>query len=119
MAEVWELKRAYDEPEEADGLRVLVDRLWPRGLSRDRAAIDVWAKDLAPSSQLRTWWHHQSDAFDEFTQRYRAELDESDAVAEFLAQTAGQSRVTLVYAARDTERNHAIVLRDVLRDAAR
>jgi len=119
MTQGWELKRAYDPAEDADGLRVLVDRLWPRGLSKERAAIDVWAKDLAPSSQLRTWWHHQPDEFDEFAQRYRAELDASDAVAEFLAQTANEPRITLVYAARNTERNHAMVLLEVLREAQR
>lgn len=117
MTQVWELKRAYDPPEETDGLRVLVDRLWPRGLTRERAAIDLWAKDLAPSSQLRTWWHDQADDFDEFVRRYRAELAASDAVADFLSQIAGEPRVTLIYATRDTERNHALVLRDVLREA--
>lgn len=117
MTQIWELKRAYDPAAEADGLRVLVDRLWPRGLSKERAAIDLWAKDLAPSSQLRTWWHHQPDDFDEFVQRYRAELDSSDAVAEFLTQTADEPRITLIYAARNTERNHAAVLLEVLREA--
>ena len=117
MTQVWELKRAYDPPADTDGLRVLVDRLWPRGLTRERAAIDLWAKDLAPSSQLRTWWHDQADDFDEFIRRYRAELEASDAVADFLSQTASEPRVTRIYATRDTERNHASVLRDVLREA--
>ena len=119
MTQVWKLKRAYDPAEKTDGLRVLVDRLWPRGLTRERAAIDLWAKDLAPSSQLRAWWHHQPDEFEEFAQRYRAELDASDAVAEFVARTASEPRITLVYAARNIERNHAVVLLDVLQAARR
>jgi len=117
MTQVLTLKRAYDEPSAADGLRVLVDRLWPRGLTKERAAIDLWAKDLAPSADLRTWWHAHVEQFEQFAHRYRDELASSDAVTTFLADTADQPQVTLVYAARDTDRNHALVLLDVLRHA--
>ena len=118
MGQEFALKRAYDEPAEVDGLRVLVDRLWPRGLTRERAAIDLWAKDLAPSTDLRRWWHSEPERFEEFADRYRAELAESDALESFMADIPDQARVTLVYAARNQERNHALVLIDVLREAA-
>ncbi|PKQ14367.1 MAG: DUF488 domain-containing protein [Actinobacteria bacterium HGW-Actinobacteria-8] len=117
MAQEFALKRAYDDAAESDGMRVLVDRLWPRGLKRERAAIDRWAKEIAPSSDLRKWWHREPERFDEFAARYRAELAGSDAVERFLADTAQESRVTLVYAARNEERNHALVLLDVLRES--
>lgn len=118
MGHEFALKRAYDPVDRADGLRVLVDRLWPRGVARERAAIDVWAKDLAPSAGLRTWWHREPERFDEFAARYRSELDASGAIEAFLASIEGERRVTLVYAARHRQRNHALVLVEVLRAAA-
>ena len=117
MGQEFALKRAYDAPADTDGLRVLVDRLWPRGMTRERAAIDLWAKELAPSSELRTWWHREPERFDEFAELYRAELEGSQAAERFVADTASEPRVTLVYAARNEERNHALVLLDVLRAA--
>lgn len=113
-----QIKRIYEEPDTDDGFRVLVDRLWPRGVSKEKAALDLWNKDVAPSPDLRTWWNHDPDRFDEFTERYRAELEASDAAAELLGQASGHNRLTLLYAAHDPEVNHAVVLRQVLIDSA-
>jgi uncharacterized protein YeaO (DUF488 family) len=110
------LKRVYDEPEARDGKRVLVDRLWPRGLSKERACIDVWLKEIAPSNELRKWFGHEPEKFDEFRRRYKAELD-SETHKEALAQLremVSQGHVTLVFAAHDSEHSNAIVLQDVL-----
>lgn len=112
-------KRAYDTPAAADGFRVLVDRLWPRGLSRDRAEIDLWAKDTAPSAELRKAWHAASDDdWNDFADRYRAELaNESGPALERLADELRQHGVvTLVYAAHDEQHNHAAVLEEALRE---
>ncbi|MGW8565245.1 DUF488 domain-containing protein [Isoptericola sp. NPDC055881] len=108
------VKRVYEPPAPDDGARVLVDRLWPRGVSKEAAHLDRWCKDVAPSAELRTWFHHEPDRFAEFERRYRAELAGNPAVAELAALGAGDARLTLLYSARDTERNHALVLRDVL-----
>jgi len=111
------VKRVYDEPTKSDGVRVLVDRLWPRGLTKDKAAVALWLKDAAPSNELRKWYHAIDEPaepdFAEFTKRYRKELDRSslDPVREALA--AGGA-VTLLFASKQTERNHAQILRDVL-----
>ena len=106
------IKRVYEPPEAADGYRVLVDRLWPRGLSRERAALDEWLTDVAPSPGLRTWWDHDPARLDEFARRYRAELDGSPALGILRQRLAEQDPVTLVFAARDVHVNHAAVLRD-------
>ena len=108
------IKRAYETAAPEDGARVLVDRLWPRGISKERAALDAWAKDSAPSPALRTWFAHDPARFAAFTARYDDELDASPAAAELARQCAAWLRagnVTLVYAAKDLARNHAIVLR--------
>jgi uncharacterized protein YeaO (DUF488 family) len=111
------LKRVYEPPEQDDGLRVLVDRLWPRGLAKEKAAVDHWAKEAAPSNELRRWFGHRPDRFEQFAARYRMELDSPEAREEIAAMRAflRKSRVTLLYAARDEEMNNAVVLRDVLR----
>ena len=111
-------KRAYDTAESSDGFRVLVDRLWPRGVSKERAAIDLWAKDAAPSPDLRREWHAAADSeWHVYADRYRAEL--ADETAPALSALAEQLRrhptVTLVYAAHDEEHNHAVVLEEALR----
>ncbi len=106
------LKRAYEPAEPADGYRVLVDRLWPRGLSKGRAAIDLWAKDVAPSTGLREWFNHEPERFPEFRMRYVAELEQNDAVADFRAVIREHPVVTFVYGAKDEQHNHAIVLAD-------
>lgn len=111
------IKRIYEAAESADGFRALVDRLWPRGISKDRAALDGWLLELAPSTALRQWFHQDPSRWLQFTQRYRAELRVHSAALQSLRQRAKQQRVTLLYAARDPRRNHAVVLRDVLRKA--
>lgn len=110
-----QIKRVYEAPAEDDGFRVLVDRLWPRGISKEKAALDLWDKEVAPSPDLRTWWNHDPDRFDEFAERYRAELEAGGAPAALLRQAAGHDRLTLLYAAHDPAVNHALVLRQVLR----
>ncbi|GMA34264.1 DUF488 domain-containing protein [Demequina litorisediminis] len=119
MATTFAVKRIYASPEEADGYRVLVDRLWPRGMSRERAAIDAWNKDVTPSPALRDRWHANREAFDEFAARYRIELAESGAIDALLAATRDRPRVTLVYAYRDPQRNHALVLLEEIRRVQR
>lgn len=108
------IKRVYDEPAADDGFRVLVDRLWPRGVSKQRAALDAWMKDLAPSPELRMWFDHKPERFAEFSARYTDELSRSPAVAELQSQAAEYKTVTLVYAAHDPKINHAVVLRQYL-----
>ncbi len=109
------IKRAYDEPAQDDGTRILVDRLWPRGLSKERAQIDVWLKEIAPSNELRKWFAHDPEKFAEFRSRYKAELASGEAIDAIgrLYELARQGQVTLVYAAHDTEHNNAVVLRDL------
>lgn len=107
------IKRVFEDADAADGFRALVDRLWPRGVSKERAALDAWWKDLAPSTELRTAWHASPERFEEFATAYRAELDERD-LAEALDVIRSHERVTLLFGAHDTERNHAVVLRDYL-----
>nr|BBH93684.1 hypothetical protein KTA_18830 [Thermogemmatispora argillosa] len=116
------LKRVYEEPAESDGTRVLVERLWPRGLSRERAHIDLWLKDVAPSDALRRWFAHDPQKFAEFRRRYEQELRGQAAARAALTrlrELAQQGPLTLVYSARDSEHNNAVVLRDILeRDAS-
>jgi uncharacterized protein YeaO (DUF488 family) len=109
------IKRIYEPPDRADGLRVLIDRLWPRGISRKRAALDEWLADLAPSTALRVWFHRDLARWPEFGRRYRAELRAQAPLLQRLRQRARQQRVTLLYGARDPQVNHAVVLREVLR----
>jgi uncharacterized protein YeaO (DUF488 family) len=110
------LKRVYDEPAPDDGARVLVERLWPRGLSKERAQIDLWLKEIAPSHELRIWFGHDPEKFVEFRRRYEAELAKppgQDALTK-LRELAELGAVTLVFAARDVEHSNAAVLRDLL-----
>lgn len=111
-----EMKRAYEEPLATDGTRVLVDRLWPRGLSKERAKIDLWLKEVAPSAALRTWYGHVPERWDEFRRRYRAELGASPAkeALERLRSLAKSGAVTLITSARDSEHSDAAVLRELL-----
>ncbi|MBT2513577.1 DUF488 family protein [Arthrobacter sp. ISL-30] len=114
MAHVLALKRVYEEPSDDDGVRVLVDRLWPRGITKERAALDLWLKEIAPSTPLRKEFGHMRERFEDFRQRYEAELDGNAAVETLLELARGNKRVTLLYGARDPEANHAQVLRDYL-----
>jgi uncharacterized protein YeaO (DUF488 family) len=111
------IKRVYDDPSPDDGFRVLVDRLWPRGVTYERAAADLWLKDAAPSPALRVEWHHDPQRFAEFAERYRAELDTSPAVDELLGLAGAHRTVTLLFAAHDPAVNQAAVLRDYLQEA--
>ena len=114
-----QLKRAYEPAEAADGYRVLVDRLWPRGLRREHARIDEWARDLAPSDQLRRWYGHDPQRFEDFRGRYLEELRDRRAHLAELRRRARAGRVTLVFAARDAARSNAEVLASVLRRGLR
>lgn len=110
------LKRAYEDASDADGRRVLVERLWPRGVTRDEAHLDAWMKNVAPSTELRKWYGHVVERWPEFQRRYREELQspERQPLLEDLADRARKGDVTLVYGARDTEHNGAVVLRAFL-----
>jgi uncharacterized protein YeaO (DUF488 family) len=108
------LKRAYEEPSKTDGLRVLVERLWPRGLTKERAAVDLWLKEVAPSPELRKWFGHDPARWEQFQERYRQELQEKKDAVRLLKQKAKDGTVTLVYAARDEAHNGALVLKGFL-----
>ena len=107
-------KRVYDPPSPDDGFRVLVDRLWPRGVTKQAAALDLWAKDVAPSPDLRKEFNHRPERFAEFTRHYRSELSKNPAVTAFRAELK-RPKVTLLYGAHDRANNHALVLADFLR----
>ena len=109
-----QLKRVYDDPDPSDGFRVLVDRLWPRGLSREHAKVDAWPKDVAPSTDLRRWFHRDREQWDEFRKRYTAELADNPALKDLQTEVRKHKHVTLVYGSKDAEHNHAIVLRDAI-----
>lgn len=113
------IKRVYEQPARSDGYRILVDRLWPRGVRKEAARLDEWRKDLAPSTELRERWHRDPAEHDLFVERYRHELDvdDADAVASALDLAAAHPVITLVYAAKDPMRNHARVLADHLNAA--
>ena len=112
------LKRAYEAAADDDGTRVLVDRIWPRGVSKDQAQLDFWLKDIAPSSELRTWWDHDPERLEAFADRYEQELSDDDhveAVDELIRLVHDNERVTLLYAAKDERNNHAKILQDYIR----
>ncbi|MGV6876731.1 DUF488 domain-containing protein [Pseudochelatococcus sp. B33] len=112
------LKRIYDPPAEDDGARVLVDRLWPRGIRKEGARLTLWLKDVAPSPELRRWFGHDPARWDEFSRRYRAELDANGEAVQRLREFLALGPLTLLYAAHDTEHNQAVVLADYLREHA-
>lgn len=109
-----QLKRAYEAAIPEDGIRILVDRLWPRGLSKEKASLDKWEKDIAPSTGLRKWFSHDPARWTEFQRRYRAELRQHGDLLNSIRKLANTHTVTLIYSARDEEYNDAVVLRDVL-----
>lgn len=114
-----QIKRIYDAAEESDGVRLLVDRLWPRGVSKESARLDGWAKELAPSPALRVWFGHKAERFGEFAALYRAELEaspEAQAAARQILLRSGKERVTLLYGAKDPQINHAAVLKAYLEE---
>jgi uncharacterized protein YeaO (DUF488 family) len=110
------LKRVYDPPSAEDGYRILIDRLWPRGLKREAADIDLWLKDIAPSHELRRWFGHDPERWEEFQSRYRKELAAQKPLWRELLARSRKGRVTLVYAAKDTRHNDAVVLKSFLAD---
>jgi uncharacterized protein YeaO (DUF488 family) len=109
-------KRVYDPVEPGDGYRVLIDHVWPRGVSRQRAELDEWARELAPSDELRRWFDHVAERFEEFRSRYRDELNDQRGRVEELRRRAHEGTVTIVYAARDREHSNAAVLAELVRD---
>jgi uncharacterized protein YeaO (DUF488 family) len=108
------IKRVYDPPAKADGVRILVDRVWPRGVSKDNAKIHAWLKNAAPSTELRKWFGHDPERWTEFRKRYRAELKENPEAVRELRNAIGKESATLVYGAKDTEHNQAVVLQELL-----
>lgn len=108
------LKRAYEPPAPEDGVRILVDRLWPRGLSKEKAAVDHWMKDIAPSAELRKWFGHDPERWPEFQRRYREELRRHGALMDQIGDLAAGGALTLLYAAHDEEHNDAVVLKEAL-----
>jgi uncharacterized protein YeaO (DUF488 family) len=111
------LKRIYEPPTPSDGFRVLVDRLWPRGVKQEDAAVDLWAKEIAPSVPLRQWFHHDPHArWTEFCERYRQELADQDGFLQALRLRAGRTPVTLLFAAKDVDHTHALVVKRALEE---
>lgn len=108
-------KRIYLPAEESDGYRVLVDRLWPRGIRKEDAKVDLWAKQLAPSTELRKWFAHIPERFDEFSKRYLSELKQNDEVTPIIDELRRHDVVTLLYSAKDEQHNNAVVLEKLLR----
>jgi uncharacterized protein YeaO (DUF488 family) len=112
------LKRVYDKPAKADGRRVLIDRVWPRGLRKKEARLDEWLKEIAPSAGLRKWFGHDPARWKEFKKRYSAELDDQRGQIEQLAHQAKKRRITLLFGANDTEHNNAVALKEYLQKLA-
>jgi len=109
-----QLKRAYEKPKRGDGTRILVDRLWPRGLTKDKAQISLWLKDVAPSTELRKWFGHDPRKWRAFRSRYRAELKQRDDQLQLINNKAKKGVITLIYGARDQKHNEAVVLKQLL-----
>lgn len=111
------IKRVYDPPADSDGIRILVDRLWPRGLAKDKARVDIWFKEIAPSTELRQWFGHDPTKWPEFRALYCSELDENQAAVAKLKELISQ-QATLLYGAKDTAHSHAVVLKSYLEKSA-
>lgn len=107
-------KRIYEEAYDQDGYRILIDRIWPRGVSKEEAKLNDWMKDIAPSDELRKWFDHDPDKFEEFSEKYREELKEKKEILKEIRNIAKKHRVSLLYAAKDEEYNQAVVLKDIL-----
>lgn len=108
------IKRVYEEQSSDDGQRILIDRLWPRGLTKEKAKIDLWLKEIAPSTQLRQWFGHDPNKWNEFQKRYRAELEKNKEIVSELVTQLKKGKTTLVYSAKDEEHNDAVVLKEYL-----
>ncbi len=111
---IQDIKRVYDAPDKEDGMRILVDRLWPRGLTKEKAKVDLWLKDIAPSTTLRKWFGHEPEKWAEFKKRYLRELKENKEAVSLLKEEVKKGAVTLVYAAKDKEHNEALFLKESL-----
>ena len=109
------LKRVYEKPSKGDGLRVLVERLWPRGLTKERASVDLWLKDVAPTTELRKWFGHDPAKWEDFCKRYGVELEQRKDAVNLLKQKSKVGTITLVYAARDEKHNSAVALKEILK----
>jgi uncharacterized protein YeaO (DUF488 family) len=107
---LFQVKRVYEKPDESDGLRILVDRLWPRGLTKEEAKIDKWLKDIAPSNDLRKWFAHRGERWQEFKRRYLEEVKDTKELLIQLKELENNKKITLLYAAKDKERNNAQAL---------
>jgi uncharacterized protein YeaO (DUF488 family) len=114
-----QLKRVYDSASETDGCRILVDRVWPRGVRKEKARIDLWLREVAPSTALRKWFGHDPSKWEEFKQRYFAELDQRVSVVQELVKRSRACPITLVYSARDTKHNNAVALQEYLKHRSR
>ena len=108
------IKRVYEAAEKEDGFRVLVDRLWPRGIKKENAHVDMWSKEIAPSTALRKWFNHEAEKWSEFNRKYKAELKQSPALEELLEIIKNHKVVTLVYSAKDEQHNQAVALKEFL-----
>ena len=108
------IKRVYEKPDKEDGIRILVDRLWPRGLTKEKAGIDLWLKEIAPSTELRKWFGHDPEKWKEFEKRYSDELKKNEGQVSLLKDQMKKGTITLVYGARDEEHNEAMVLKELL-----
>jgi uncharacterized protein YeaO (DUF488 family) len=108
------IKRVYEEPSDSDGTRVLVDRLWPRGLTKEKAKVDVWLKEIAPPTELRKWFNHEPSKWPEFKERYWAELRDNTELVSVLNKHMANGKVTIVYGAKDEEHNDAVVIKQYL-----
>lgn len=108
------IKRIYEPPQKTDGIRILVDRLWPRGIKKDEAQLNDWIKDLAPTAKLRKWFNYDPEKWNEFAKLYKKELKENDVVTNFIASYKNKKNITLLYAAKDEKNNNAIVLKSFL-----
>ena len=108
------IKRVYEEPDKDDGVRILVDRLWPRGLTKEKARVDLWLKEIAPSTELRKWFDHDPKKWKSFRGRYETEIRDKDDLIKVLNQKAREGTITLIYGARDEKHNEALVLKHIL-----
>ncbi len=109
------IKRIYNQPETKDGFRILVDRLWPRGMTKEKAKIDLWLKEIAPSNELRKWFSHDHEKWDDFRKKYKKELKDKQELVDTIQRLEKKERtITLLYAAKDEEHNEAVVLKEIL-----
>ncbi|MBD1382381.1 DUF488 domain-containing protein [Metabacillus arenae] len=111
------LKRIYEDPSSHDGKRILVDRVWPRGISKEKADLDEWMKEIAPTGELRKWFNHEPDRFERFTEKYKEEIENDSTKADKLKQLtalAKKEKVTILYGAKDEKHNHAVVLKKII-----